>query len=46
MKSYNSNIHKVVDIRFNEVIFYGSYDACYEFIAKQGDRSKFKIIPI
>lgn len=46
MKTYNSNIHKVVDVYCNEVIYYGSYDACREFIIKQGDRSQYKIIPI
>jgi hypothetical protein len=46
MKTYNSNIHKVVDVYCNEVIYYGSYDACNEFITKRGDRSQYKIIPI
>lgn len=46
MKTYNSNIHKVIDIYCNEVIYYGSYDACCEFITIQGDRSHYKIIPI
>lgn len=46
MKTYNSNIYKVVDIYCNEVIYYGSYDSCNEFIIKRGDRSNYKIIPI
>lgn len=46
MKTYNPNIHKVVDVYCNEVVYYGSYDACCEFINKRGDRSQYKIIPI
>ena len=46
MKTYNSNIHKVVDVYCNKIVYYGSYDACNEFIIKQGDRSQYKIIPI
>ena len=46
MKTYNSKIYKVVNVYCGEAIYYGSYDACCEFINIQGDRSQYKIIPI
>ena len=46
MEVHNTDIHKIVDVFCGEVIFYGSYDACTDFVNKQGDRSQYKIIPI
>lgn len=37
-------VYKVLDLVYNDVVYTGNYEDCYNFISKQSDYFTYKII--